>query len=145
MLSWELFCEISKNNFFIEHLRCLLLNAIQKITKIANCMELHKTHILMNAFSYSTIYLLLCYLDVPLFHSCSLNNKINGLFKRYHWIIHNHELSNFQEILNKNNSAWIKIAVRLYHWVSFVENPFSQNSFTYHIAYHKRIMKPLLP
>ena len=78
------------------------LNALRKIT---NSMELPRNCILMNAFLYCTMnsLLLLCYLDVFLFHGRSLNNKINGIFKQCHRIIHNDEISNFKELLNKSN------------------------------------------
>ena len=77
------------------------LNATRKII---NCMKLPKNRILINAFFYNKIQLLLCYLDVSLLHSCSLNGKINGPLKRCHGTIHNHKISNFEEVLNKNNS-----------------------------------------
>ena len=78
-------------------------------------MDLPKNRVLMNAVFYNKIQLLLCYLDVPLFHNCSLNNKINGRFKRCHMIIHNHEISNFEEMLNKNNSLTTIKVYTLYY------------------------------
>ena len=91
------------------------LTRLNTLTKIANCMELPKNRALMNAVFYNKISLLLCYyLDVPLFQNCSLNNKINGLFKRCHRIIHNHKISKLEEILNKNNSlTTIKVYTHL--------------------------------
>ena len=39
-----------------------------------------------------------------MFHSCSLNNKINGLHERRLRIIYNDKRSSFEEILVKDNS-----------------------------------------
>ena len=75
------------------------LNALAKIT---NYMELPKNRILMNAFF--TIQFNYCP-AIWMFHSRSLNNKINGFFKLCQGIIHNNKLLNFEELLNKNNSV----------------------------------------
>ena len=42
-----------------------------------------------------------------MFHSGSLNNKINRLHERCLRIIYNDKSSNFEEILNKDNSVSI--------------------------------------
>ena len=65
-------------------------------------MELPKNCILMNAFF--TIQFNYCP-TIWMFHSCSVNNKVNGLFKRCQRKIHNNELLDFEELLNKNNSV----------------------------------------
>ena len=44
---------------------------------------------------------------VWMFHSCSLNNKINRLLERYLRIIWNNKHYNFEELLNKDNSVSI--------------------------------------
>ena len=75
------------------------LNVLAKIT---NYMELRKNGILMNAFF--TIQFNYC----PAIWMCdsrSLNKKINGFLERCQRIIHNHEVLNFEALLNKNNSV----------------------------------------
>ena len=72
------------------------------LAKIINYMELRKNGILMNAFF--TIQFNYC----PAIWMCdsrSLNNKINGFLERCQRIIHNHEVLNFEALLNKNNSV----------------------------------------
>ena len=65
-------------------------------------MELRKNGILMNAFF--TRQFNYCP-AIWMCHSCSLNNKINGFLERCQRIIHNHEVLNFEALLNKNNSV----------------------------------------
>ena len=65
------------------------LNALAKIT---NYMELSKNRILMNAFF--TIQFNYCP-AIWMFYSRSLNNKINGFFKRCQRIIHSQILKNY--------------------------------------------------
>ena len=77
------------------------LNALAGVT---NYMELLKRHILMNAyfkaqFNYCPA--------VWMFHSRSLNNKINRLHERCLRIIYNDKHSNFEELLVKDNSVSI--------------------------------------
>ena len=74
------------------------LNALARVT---NYMELPKRRILMNAFfkaqfNYCPI--------VWMFHSRSLNNKINRLHERCLRIIYNDKRSSFEELLVKDNS-----------------------------------------
>ena len=78
------------------------LNALAKVT---NYMELPKTRVLMNAcfkaqFNYCPA--------VWMFHSGSLNNKINRLHERCLRIIYNDQHSNFEELLVKDNSVSIR-------------------------------------
>ena len=75
------------------------LNVLAKIT---NYMELRKNGILMNAFF--TIQFNYCP-AIWMCHSRSLNNKINGFLELCQKIIHNHEVLNFEALLNKNNSV----------------------------------------
>ena len=67
-------------------------------------MELPKRRILMNAFfeaqfNYCPI--------IWMFHSRCLNNKINRLHERCLRMIYNDKISNFEELLNKDNSVSI--------------------------------------
>ena len=67
-------------------------------------MELPKRRILMNAFfkaqfNYCTI--------ISMFHSCCLNNKIKRLHERCLRMIYNDKISNFKELLTKDNSVFI--------------------------------------
>ena len=75
------------------------LNVLAKIT---NYMELRKNGILMNAFF--TIQFNYCP-AIWMCHSRSLNNKINGFLELCQKIIHNHEVLNFEALLNKNSSV----------------------------------------
>ena len=77
------------------------LNALSRVT---NYMELPKRRILMNAFfkaqfNYCPV--------IWMFHSRALNNKINRLHERCLRIIYNDKLSNFEELLVKDNSVSI--------------------------------------
>ena len=72
--------------------------------RLSNYMELPKKHILMNAFfkaqfNYCPV--------VWMFHSHSLNNKINRLHERCLRIIYNDKRSNIEELLVKVNSVSI--------------------------------------
>ena len=67
-------------------------------------MELPKRRIFMNAFfkaqfNYCPI--------IWMFHSRCLNNKINRLHERCLRMIYNDKISNFEELLNKDNSVSI--------------------------------------
>ena len=67
-------------------------------------MELPKRRILMNAFfkaqfNYCPI--------IWMFHSRCLNNKINRLHERCLRMIYNDKISNFEELLSKDNSVFI--------------------------------------
>ena len=67
-------------------------------------MKLPKRRILMNAFfkaqfNYFPI--------IWMFHSRCLNNKINRLHERCLRMIYNEKISNFEELLNKDNSVSI--------------------------------------
>ena len=75
---------------------------LKVLAKITNYMELRKNGILMNAFF--TIQFNYCP-AIWMCHSRSLNNKINGFLELCQKIIHNHEVLNFEALLNKNNSV----------------------------------------
>ena len=67
-------------------------------------MELPKRRILMNAFFKSQFNY---FPAIWMFHSCTLNNKINRLHERCLRTIYNNKLSNFEELLHKYNSVSI--------------------------------------
>ena len=77
------------------------LNALARVT---NYMELPKRRILMNAFFKAQFNYCPA---VWMFHSRSLNNKINRLHERCLRIIYNDKHSNFEELLIKDNSVSI--------------------------------------
>ena len=67
-------------------------------------MDLPKRHILMNAFFNAQLN----YCPTTwMFHSCSLNNKINRLHERCLRMIYNDKQSNFEKLLVKDNSVSI--------------------------------------
>ena len=77
---------------------------LSALSRITNYMELPKRRILMNAFfkaqfNYCPI--------IWMFHSRCLNNKINRLHERCLRMIYNDKISNFEELLNKDNSVSI--------------------------------------
>ena len=67
-------------------------------------MELPKRRILMNAFFKSQFNYCPA---IGMFHSRTLNNKINRLHERSLRITYNDKLSNFEELLHKDNSVCI--------------------------------------
>ena len=94
------------------------LNALSRIT---NSMELPKRRILMNAFFKAQFnYFPVIWMN----HSRGLNNKINRLHERCLRIIYNDKRSNFEELLNKDNSVSIHhhniqaLAIELYKVVN---------------------------
>ena len=94
------------------------LNALSRIT---NYMELPKRRILMNAFLKAQFnYCPVIWMN----HSRGLNNKINRLHERCLRIIYNDKCSNFEELLNKDNSVSVHhhniqaLAIELYKVVN---------------------------
>ena len=67
-------------------------------------MELPKKHILMNTFFKAQFNYCPA---IWMFHSRTLNNKINRLHERCLRILYNDKLSNFEELLHKDNSVSI--------------------------------------
>ena len=65
-------------------------------------MELPKRRILMNAYFKAKFN---CCPVVWMFHSRSLNNKINRLYERCLRITYNDKRSTFEELLAKDNSV----------------------------------------
>ena len=92
---------------FDTHVVNICKKAYKKLTalsRIINYMELPKRHILVNAFFKAQFKY--CHI-IWMFHSCSLNNKINGLHERCLKIIYNDKHSNFEELVNKDNPVSI--------------------------------------
>ena len=77
---------------------------LNTLARLTNCMELPKRCLLLNAFfkaqfNYCPV--------VWMFHSRSLNNKINRRHERCLRIIYNDKHSNFGVLLEKDNSVSI--------------------------------------
>ena len=91
---------------FDRHVENLCERASRKLNslaKLVNYKDLPKTHIFMNAFFTSEFY----YRPVIwMFHSRSLNNKINKLHERCLKIIYNDKKSNFDEVLIQDNCLY---------------------------------------
>ena len=91
---------------FDKHVENLCERASRKLNslaKLVNYKDLPKTHIFMNAFFTSEFY----YRPVIwMFHSRSLNNKINKLHERCLKIIYNDKKSNFDEVLIQDNCLY---------------------------------------
>ena len=89
-------------------------------------MELPKRHILMNAFFKSQFKY--CPI-IWMFHSRCLNNKINRLHERCLRMIYNDKISNFEELLNKDNSVSIHhnnihaLAIEMYKVANDMSSP----------------------
>ena len=106
---------------FDKHVEIICQKASRKLNALARVtyyMELPKRRILMNAF-----FLKLSFTFCPavwMFHSRSLNNKINRLHERCLRIIYNDKHSNFEELLVKDNSVSIhhnyihRLAIEIY-------------------------------
>ena len=98
---------LDKNLKFDIHVESICQKANRKLNalaRIANYMELPKRRILMNAFLKSQFNYCPA---IWMFHNCTLNNKIIRLHERCFKIIYNDKLSNFEELLHKDNSVSI--------------------------------------
>ena len=87
-----------KNFKFDIHVESICQKANRKLNalgRIVNYMELPKRRILMNAFFKS--HFNYCP-NIWMFHSRTLNNKINRLHERCLRIIYNNKISNFEEL-----------------------------------------------
>ena len=94
----------SKFDIYIESICQKANRKLNALIRTANYMELPKRRIVMNAvfksqFNYCPA--------IWMFHSRALNNKINRLHERFLRVIYNDKLSNFVELLHKDNSASI--------------------------------------
>ena len=103
---------------FDTHVVTICKKAHKKLTalsRIINYMELPKRHILVNAFFKAQFKY--CHI-IWMFHSRSLNSKINRLHERCLKIIYNDKHSNFEELANKDNPVSIYYnnahAIKLY-------------------------------
>ena len=109
---------------FDTHVETICKKAHRKLnalSRIKNYMELPKRRILMNAFFKTQFnYCPVIWMN----HSRGLNNKINRLHERCLRIIYNDKRSNFEELLNKDNSVSIHhhniqaLAIELYKVVN---------------------------
>ena len=98
---------IDRDLKFDDHVNNLCKKACQKLnalSRLAPFMNLDKRIIIMKAFIESQFGY--CPL-VWMFHSRSLNNKINRTHERALKITYNDKSSNFQELLDKDNSVTI--------------------------------------
>ena len=77
---------------------------LSALSRLTNYMDLPKRRILMNAFFKAQFNY---YPIIWMFRSSCLNNKINRLHKSCLRMIYNDKISNFEELLNKDNSVSI--------------------------------------
>ena len=116
---------------------------------MTNYMELPKRRILMNAFfkaqfNYCPI--------VWMFHSRSLNNKINRLHERCLRIIYNDKRSSFEELLIKDNSVSVHhnnihtLAIEMYKVVNGISPEIMNDVFKvrnethYHVRHTSQLL-----
>ena len=71
---------------------------------LVNYRDLPKRRVLMNAFLNTQFNY---YPTIRMFHSLSLNSKINSLHEHCLRMIYNNKQSNFEELLAKDNSVSI--------------------------------------
>ena len=82
---------------------------LDDLAKIANYIELPKGHILMNVIFISQLN----YCPATwMFHSRTLDNKINRLHECYLKMIHKDKLSNFEELLHKDNYFYMHLLLK---------------------------------
>ena len=94
---------------FDEHVSILCNKASQKLhalARISKCVFNHKLNILVKSFILSQF----CHCPlIWMFHSKTLNNRINRLHERALKIAYKNTFSNFQELLDKDNSYTIHV------------------------------------
>ena len=98
---------IDSNLTFESHINNICKKASQKLNalaRVAPCMNMQKRRIIMKSFVTSQFAY--CPL-IWMFHSRSLNNKINSIYEGALWITHQDHISTFQELLFKDNSVSI--------------------------------------
>ena len=78
------------------------LQELQAITRVVNYMTIEQTRIIMEAHINS--YFGYCPL-VWMFHSRTMNNRINKIHERALRIVYNDKQSTFNELLRKHNSV----------------------------------------
>ena len=93
-----------KFDIYVESICQKANRKLNALAGIANHMELLKRRILMNAFFKAEFNYCPA---IWIFHSLTLNNKINRLHECCLRILYNNKLSNFKELLQKDNSICI--------------------------------------
>ena len=136
---------------FENHLSAICNNVSRKINalgRIANYMPLEKRRIVMKTFIESQFNY--CPL-IWMFHSRSINNKINCLHQRALRIVYSNFKSSFEGLLMKENSFSIherniqSLAIEAYKFLnglspSFLNNIFHKNiSNSYNLGNHKEL------
>ena len=105
---------------------------LKALARLTNYMELPKRRLLLNAFfkaqfNYCPV--------VWMFHSRSLNNKINRLHERCLRIIYNDKHSNFDVLLEKDNSVSIhhnniySLAIEMYKIANGISPEIMKDAF----------------
>ena len=126
---------IDRDLKFDDHVNNLCKKACQKLnalSRLAPFMNLDKRRIIMKAFIESQFGY--CPL-VWMFHSRSLNNKMNRIHERALRITYNDKSSNFQELLDKDNSVTIHhrnirtLAIETYKFLQGLSPPLFNEIF----------------
>ena len=141
---------IDRDLKFDDHVNNLCKKACQKLnalSRLAPFMNLDKRIIIMKAFIESQFGY--CPL-AGMFHSRSLNNKINRIHERALRITYNDKSSNFQELLDKDNSVTIHhrnirtLAIETYKFLQGLSPPlFSEIFVERELSYSLRGDNPL--
>ena len=135
---------IDKELKFDDHVNNLCKKACQKLNalaRIAPFMNIEKNRIIMKAFIESQFGY--CPL-IWMFHSRSLNNKINPTHERALRITYNDKSSSFQDLLKKDNSFSIHhrnirtLATEILKFLQGLSPPilnevFAERNFTYNL------------
>ena len=98
---------IDSNLSFEDHINNMCKKASQKLNalaRVSSYMDIHKRKLLMKSFITSQFGY--CSL-VWMFHSRTLNNKINSIHERSLRITYSDNISTFEELLKKDNSVSI--------------------------------------
>ena len=121
---------------FTEHVTKVCDRVSQKLhilARVATYMDTDKLRILMKAFIESQFNY--CPL-VWMFHSRTLNNSINRLYKRALRLVYKNDHSSFEELLNKDNSLSIhhrnlqKLVTEMYKVKNNLSSTIMSNIFT---------------
>ena len=127
--------EIDSNLLFNKHVRSLYMKASRKLsalTRVVKFMNLQQRRTLMKAFVVSQFnYCPLLWM----FHSRTLNNRINNLHERALRIVYKDDDSSFKELLVKDGSCTIHhynlklLAVEMYKVKNNLSPEFMQDIF----------------
>ena len=137
---------------FTEHVSTICKRANQKLhalARISSYMNQNKLRILMKAFVTSQFSY--CPL-VWMFHSRSLNNKINRLHERALRLVYRDHKSSFQQLLHKDNSVTIhhqniqRLAIEMFKIKNKIsptpmQDLFTKNQCNYELR-NKRLWEP---